>query len=180
MESNGSNQQETKVVAEGAKKEEEFVYAPKGVGGLLLLLCISLILSSLKTLFLEIPLVDEVWGIMTKRFPGLQESILIHKLLLGGLAIWGLSAGYKLAKVQPGAVKLAKGYFVANILYPVAFPFIFYAVSGLPQEIDGRSVNFYFREMLPIGDFSATLAATLFWIVYLNRSKRVRNTYFTE
>lgn len=180
MESNGSNQQETKVVAEGAKKEDEFVYAPKGVGGLLMLLCISLILSSLKTLLLEIPFVDEVWGIMTKRFPGFKESILIHKLLLGGLAIWGLSAGYKLAKVLPGAVKMAKWYFVANILYPVVFPFIFFAVSGLPQEVYGPSVAFYFREMLPIGDFAATLAATIFWIVYLKRSRRVRNTYFTE
>jgi len=143
------------------------------------LFAIILLLSSLRTIFLEVllPDADESMQMMMQRFPAMQVSLWIHKAALFGLSMWSLVAAYKLLKVAPDAVKVIKAYLVVFAIYPFVFPFISMGLMGIPARMFGSALGFYFTEVFSPGELLGVLIFAVVWYAYLCRSKRVRETF---
>ena len=182
MRDNETNAAEESVRKETVPQEEPYVYAPKGVGGFLLLLAVVLLLTPLKTILVDIPFVDanESMQLLIARIPAMKVSLRVHQAALLGLSILSIVAGYKLLKVVPGAVKFTKHYLIIAAIYPFVFPLLALALVGVPEGAYGSALRFYFTDALSPSDLSGTLLFTVVWYAYLCRSKRVRNTFVAE
>lgn len=127
-----------------------------GVGGWLLLLCLSLAvfvpLGTIFSLLSNFGRFPEAWGLAR-----------IHFWLVIGLTVFSIYAGLGLWMVRPGAVSIAKKYLMAALAYSILG-----LVMGLSLRHDIRIVLW-----TAIGSWLYVAV----WYLYLNKSRRVKATY---
>ena len=80
-----------------------------------------------------------------------------------------MSAGLKLWRVRTGAVRFAKRYLVAYLITNAAY-FSFRIVLLRPTQAGSLAEKGWYHVVGPI-------ASTTLWYMYLEHSKRVRETY---
>ena len=139
-----------------------------GVGGWLLLFCISLVavpfrnISKFYSGYESVGLVDGI--------PGLRNFLILHGISVFGLAIFSIYAGFSLWRIRPNAVKIAKIYlftYLACSFLALSFPFI----VGFPPDLREG----IYKENL-VGLFRSLVGFSI-WFIYLTKSKRVKGTY---
>jgi hypothetical protein len=130
---------------------------PRRVGGWLMLLCRLLILF--QPLNLAIVASSAIGAISVRGAP--VVAVLVLRLLVTAL---GVAAGRALQQLQPGAITLAKVAIVASALTDLfVYTTPFFPNNRMPGDT-----------MLVAG---ASLAIHGAWLIYLFRSRRVRNTF---
>lgn len=142
----------------------------KGVGGWLLLLCFALAIGSpLRTAYNLITSYNETYHYFDQ-FPGLQNLLFIDSILSAMLMILSIRAGIALWSIKPGAVKIAKNYFLTFLGYSAIAVFLPFT-AGLPSEANDS--------MIPEVAKGAVQSLFFFgvWYSYLTVSKRVKATY---
>jgi hypothetical protein len=144
----------------------------RGVKGWLLILCLNVAILDPATMLLTIFLVTSATKPYFGEHPELLRLCLASGVCRLALAVFSVYAGLGLWKIVPGAVSVAKKYLLAVVLYSVVASFLPVLV-GVPQdsyqEFAGQTV---FNSFL-------TMAYAITWYIYLQRSKRVRATYYT-
>jgi hypothetical protein len=142
----------------------------KGVGGWLLLLCLGLtVFGPVSTLYFLATGYTEASQLFDQ-FPGLKVITVVDSLLGLGLMAFSIYAGTGLWSIRPGAVQMAKRYFLFFLgYYAVAaiLPFL----AGLPAAVNEAMIGEVVKD---------TLRGVLYfavWYSYLNKSERVRSTY---
>lgn len=89
-----------------------------------------------------------------------------------GLAVFGVIAGVNLWRIRPGAVRVAKAYLVAALVWSVLKAVLAYAMlEGHYQEAVGAQ---------EVQGVVFTIVPFVIWFTYFNVSKRVKATYFGE
>lgn len=142
----------------------------KGVGGWLLLFCISLTFlnpaMTLYNLYNVIPANSPFFA----RFPGL--FVLTYADAAVSLVIAGLSiyAGIALWRVRPRAVAAARTFLIAGAAYVVLSPFA-PLLAGLPKAANDIIVSSAFTTI------GRGIVYYAIWLSYLSSSKRVQATY---
>lgn len=142
----------------------------KGVNGWLLFFCVSLtILSPLFTL----ANISKGYSTATKladRLPSLMTATIIDSAVSFMIMAFSILAGVSLWSVRPNAVKIAKAYLIALLVYSVLEIPLF--IVTLPSEASDafmrQSTVAVVRTLLYVG----------LWYSYLSKSKRVKATYF--
>jgi len=144
---------------------------PVGVGGwlLFLILCLTIFGPLLALFFVVFLLIGA--GIISKTNPDIIRFAIVYAILVIASSAWGLVSGISLWKVQPGAVRRTKFYFVCGAI-PAAFliniiPFLLLA----PSE---RVTNEARSSVIWIVIYTAWF---LSWHAYLRKSRRVDATY---
>ena len=141
----------------------------KGVGGWLLLLCLTL--TIFRPLFTLIGLVSALntASLLSTQFPSFFTFVVIDTILSVGLMCFSIYAGVALWTVKSGAVKIAKTYLLVFIAYAVIENFLLFTV-GLPSQSD---------IVLEEGIKQIIRSAAYFfvWYAYLTKSERVKATY---
>jgi hypothetical protein len=133
---------------------------PAGVGGWLLLLCRLLII--VQPLSLAVTAAGALGAVAVRGAP--VALILVLRLLVAAL---GVAGGRALQARRPGAVALAK----AALVVSAATDLFVYTTPYFPNNrIPGDTVYYVV----------ASLAYHAAWLLYLVRSRRVRNTYQTD
>jgi len=144
----------------------------KGVGGWLLLLCFALTINSpLRTLYNLSTSYYET-SLYFEEFPGLQNLLYIDGFLSVLLMVFSIRAGIALWSIKPGAVKIAKNYFLIFLGYSVIAVFLPFT-AGLPSEANDAMIPEVAK---------GTIQSLFFfgiWYSYLNVSKRVKATYIS-
>jgi len=138
------------------------------VGGWLLVLCLLLTV---------IYPASQLYAVIGSAVPKVIASHTAKSALLLGmysavftsLAMFSMSAGLKLWRVRPGALRFAKRYLLAYLLTNVAY-FLFWTVLFHPTKASSLAEMGWYHVVGPI-------ASTTLWCVYLEYSKRVRETY---
>jgi uncharacterized protein DUF2569 len=143
---------------------------PVGVRGWLLFFCLSLtVFSPLLTVVNLVSAYGQTSPLFD-RFPGLQVVTLLDALLSFGLMAFSIHAGISLWRRQPGAVRTAKRYLVTLLAY-TAISCVLPFLAGLPREAHATM----------LAEVAKGLARSLvfvgIWYSYLNKSRRVRNTF---
>lgn len=142
----------------------------RGVGGWLLLFCLSL------TVFSPLITLGSLAASYNKcihsfhRFPGLLVVTVIDTLLIVGLMTFSIYAGVGLWRIRPGAVRTAKRFLLCVLGYlPIAavLPFM----AGLPPAATGAIIIHVIDEAM------SGVAFFAIWYSYLNKSERVKATY---
>ena len=144
-----------------------------GVGGWLLLLCLALaIFSPLRTLYNLITSYNETVSLFNL-YPGLRNLLYIDGFLSIAIMILSIRAGIALWTIKLNAVKIAKNYLWIFMGYSVVAIFLPFT-AGLPSEANDA--------MIPevIKSFVQSLIYFGIWYSYLNVSKRVKATYYSE
>ncbi len=106
-----------------------------------------------------------------EQFPSLKSVVILETLCLIGLHAFGIYAGFALWSIKPGAVKIAKNFFLTMLAYFLVSPFVFSGTSDLPSEAISAIKN------EGVGQAIKAILAFAVWFTYLHRSKRVRATY---
>jgi len=128
-----------------------------GVGGWLLVLCVLLLVW--QPLSLGLVAADAVEGVTIH---GLPLALLLCVRLI--VAAFGIAAGLALLARRPGAVTLAK----ASIVASAATDVFVYLTPYFPNNRMPGDTPFY---------VGGSLAYAAVWLMYLVRSRRVRNTF---
>ena len=142
----------------------------KGVKGWLLLLSISLTFLDPSSILINLILITNVLKPQFDKHPELLRLLLINGTCSIGLAVFSVYGGISLWKILPGAVAVAKKYFLAIALYSIISTFIPKLVGISDQA---------FRDFSGTNAINAlfTIAYATAWYLYLTKSKRVRITY---
>jgi hypothetical protein len=144
--------------------------APRGVGGWLLLFCVTL------TLLMPAATIIATWigwpeAEALAEWPGLTRALWVN--LAGEVLIhlYAISTGSLLWREAPGSLARARRFLLALLGWRVAAPFL---LAGLAQLPDPGA-----EAMLAEGlkDSARTAAFVLVWWLYLRRSKRVAATF---
>jgi hypothetical protein len=142
---------------------------PVGVGGWLLLLCVKL--AVLLPAIAVVTLAAALLGFIPRDCPTSEAVPLFvpEAVGLAALSALGMVAGIRLWLVKPGAVRLARAFFLLTI-----------AVAVVTLGATGSMVHFEFgNDLLATqarGSLKAAVGATV-WLLYLERSRRVKATY---
>ena len=144
--------------------------AHRGVRGWLLILCLNVAILDPLTMLLTIFLVTDATKPYFGEHPELLRLCVASGVCRLALAVFSVYAGISLWRVLPGAVAIAKKYFMAVVLYAVlasALP----VIVGMPKES--------YQEFAAQSTFNSflTMAYAIAWYIYLQLSKRVRATY---
>ena len=142
----------------------------KSVGGWLLFLCLVLaIISPLMTLYSLVTSFAELEPQFVT-YPGFKTLFYVDTVLSTILMIFSIRAGVSLWKVLPGAVTRAKNYLYLYASY-IAVSSIIPFVVGLP--------SMFTEAMTPIVLTNIIRSVIFFsvWLAYLNKSKRVKETF---
>ncbi|MBW2132009.1 MAG: DUF2569 family protein [Deltaproteobacteria bacterium] len=141
-----------------------------GVGGWLLLLCIQLtILTPLYTFFYIINSYDVAKPYLVS-IPEFKSFVDFYNFIDVGFVIFSIYAGYSLWKRRYNAVKIAKIFLIAQLVYLVVIWIDFYN-SEFPNVI---KIRIY--EELGSQTFRSVIVFIV-WFSYLTLSKRVKATY---
>jgi hypothetical protein len=142
----------------------------KGVGGWLLLFCLSL------TVFSPLITLGSFAASYYKcfqhfhRFPGLLVIAVIDTLLIPALVAFSIYAGVALWHIRPGAVRTAKRFLLSVLGYQ-AIAAVLPFMAGLPPAATGAII-------IKVVDGAMTnVAFVAIWYSYLNKSERVKATY---
>ena len=153
-----------------ARPDTGSTQGPVGVRGWLLFFCLSLTVFS--PLLTVVNLVSAYWQTspLFDRFPGLQVITLLDALLSVGLTAFSIHAGVSLWKRRPGAVRTTKRYLVTLLAYTAVscvLPFL----AGLPRGTHAAMLAEVAKGLV------RSLVFFGVWYSYLNKSRRVRNTF---
>jgi hypothetical protein len=133
---------------------------PSGAGGWLLLLCLLLLVG--QPLNLAIGAARALGALPMRGVP--LALVLLGQLMVAGI---GVGAGLALFGSRRGAPTFAKW----SLLLSAGMDLFAYTTPFLPNNrLPGTTPLF----------IAASLAYYVVWIVYLSRSKRVRNTFSAE
>ncbi|MGB8801609.1 MAG: DUF2569 family protein [Candidatus Acidiferrales bacterium] len=154
------------VVPSSVAAEEE----PSGIQGWLALLVFGLVIGG--PISYVVSVVNEYD--ITKA-PGVDSSVAtlfwaIDAVLLIGLAAWSVYCGICLLRLKPNAPKITKTFMICLFLYSAlgaAFTVMAGAKNG-PNSADTSTA---------IVPFLRTFIGVIVWYSYLERSKRVKNTF---
>jgi hypothetical protein len=142
----------------------------RGVRGWLLILCLNVAILDPLTMLFTIFLVTSATKPYFGEHPELLRLCLASGLCRLALAVFSVYTGIALWKIVPGAVSIARKYFLAVLLYSVVASLLPVLV-GIPresyQEFAGQTI---FNSFL-------TMAYSITWYIYLQRSRRVKATY---
>ncbi|SRR6267154_157471 len=125
-----------------------------GIGGWLGFLCFSLMYLSPAGVLINLAI---NWRMLTA-----GAGPVIGQLLSIGLAGFGVFVAIRLNQIHPGAVRLAKMYFITITVLDLISALVIITIPGNAQHA--------------LAIFSG-LAGSGAWLAYLFRSKRVQNTY---
>lgn len=163
------HERESKHTQEHLQESEERP-SHKGVGGWLLLFCLSL--TFFNPLLSMRNLVAGYQGLQPyfQQIPNLLIFAILHSLFSLGVIGWGIYAGAKLWRVRLNAVTIAKSYLLGLIGYAILSTFLPF-VTGLPGEV-AKTLSIGTVKVIP-----STLVYMAIWYTYLNKSKRVKATF---
>jgi Protein of unknown function (DUF2569) len=142
----------------------------KKVGGWLLVLCIMLTIVSP---LLTITVLCLLFSIVAD-FPKLLGTVVLMTVVTVPLACYSLYAGVALWKIKPGATSTAKNYLIMLMfcsLSGLALSFLQLIFSHHSPRATETTFLFSLIETI------LTLLSVSIWHSYLNRSKRVGETY---
>jgi hypothetical protein len=141
---------------------------PKEVGGWLLAFCIILAIffpaQSLYQIFSH-----TIPSLASSHSPKLTLLLSVYCVLFGALAALSAIAGVALWLVKSGAVLLARRFLWTFLISHFAY-FCFFVLLTRPRQALSFAEMGWYHIVGPIGFF-------WFWYVYLDHSKRVRETY---
>jgi hypothetical protein len=143
---------------------------PVGVGGWLLLLCLGLTVFSPLMTIVNLSSSYQKVSPLFRQFPGLYTVSVVDFVLNAGVMCFSIYAGVGLWKKKQGAVHIAKRYLMTFLLYTVVasvLPFM----AGLPSEANEAMIAELFK------DGFRSLLFFAIWYSYLNKSRRVKNTF---
>lgn len=157
-------------MAGGAHDGQQRMNDRRQPGGWLLLLCIALTIAGPASTAYTLVTAARDASPYFAQFPGLRTVTIVDAVLSMGLMAFSVYAGLLLWRVRPGALRIARLYFLAFLGYHViaaALPFM----AGLPAEANPA--------MISVVGWSTARSAVYFavWYTYLARSKRVAETY---
>lgn len=170
-EKNDSIELEKKTI-ETTEYDNEQLRKYKDVGGWLLLLCFALTIGSPLRTFYDLMTSYNETSQFFHQFPGLQNLLYIDGFLRVFLMVLSIRAGISLWSVKPGAVKIAKNYFLIFLGFSVIAAFLPFIV-GLPSEFNDAMVPEVVKGTIQYLFFFGI------WYWYLNVSKRVKATYIS-
>ena len=142
----------------------------KRIRGWLLLLCLCLTVLDPTAVLVNLFLVSEVARPFFSRQPGFFHLILVNGVAGIALAVFSLYAGVSLFRRVAGAPAIARKYFAAISAYAVIAPFLPFLLRS--EQLATRE-NFYINCL----NSFFTMAYALIWRLYLQRSRRVQQTY---
>jgi hypothetical protein len=93
----------------------------------------------------------------------------VYALLFLGVAAFSFAAGLALWMIKPGAVRLAKRFWLTFICAHLGY-FGFWALLFRPSHLSSVAAMAWYHVAGPLAPF-------YLWTVYLEHSKRVRATY---
>jgi hypothetical protein len=145
----------------------------RGVKGWLLLLCFALTIGSpLRTLYNLVTSYNET-SPFYDQFPGLKKLLYIDGTLSTLLMVLSVRAGIALWNIKPEAVQITKKYLVTFLGYSAIAAVLPFTI-GMPPEVN--------EAMIP--EVVKAVIQSLFffgiWYSYLNVSKRVKATYYSQ
>jgi hypothetical protein len=144
------------------------VLIPEPVVGWLLVLCL-LLTFALPAMVLHAVGADSVPALLHSH--SVKSKILcgIYTVLFTGIAVFSFIAGVRLWMVKPGAVRLAKRFLLTFLLIHVGY-FVFWFLLRRPIGSSVLAEMGWYHVGGPFLPF-------YLWTVYLESSKRVRETY---
>jgi hypothetical protein len=147
--------------------------APRGVGGWLLLFCVTL------TLLMPAATIIATWiswpeAEVLAEWPGLTRALWFSLAGEALIHLYAIRTGILLWREAPGSLARAKRFLLALLGWRVAAPFLLTGLAQLP--------DFAAEAMLAEGlkDSARTAGFVAAWWLYLRRSKRVAATYGAE
>jgi hypothetical protein len=143
-----------------------------GVRGWLLLLCLYLIIAMPLMAFLG------TIGVLQRAAtaPALRGALLAEVVLeitLAGLAAY---AGWALYRMRPKAVKIAKVYFIIMFWLALFGLGMLLATAPIVSQTQANALLNTLRAPATVASIRQAILS-LVWLIYLQRSKRVRVTY---
>ena len=143
-----------------------------GVRGWLLLLCLYLMIA--------MPLIAILGAIgalqRAATAPALQGALLTEVVLEIGLAILAAYAGWALYRIRVNAVRIAKAYFIIMFALAIFGLGMLLATAPLLSQTEGNALFNTLRAPATVASIRQAILS-LVWLIYLQRSKRVRVTF---
>lgn len=143
---------------------------PKGIGGWLFFLCLILtILAPAVTLIsMVVGLSDGLrfMGVV----PGWTGFLVTDTVLSLAVVAFSMTAGIALWRTRPNGARLATAALGVIILYNLA-ALVMTKLFPLPNEVESEML----KELTPSS--LRGVVVSLIWLVYLKKSRRVRNTF---
>jgi hypothetical protein len=143
---------------------------PVGVGGWLLFLCLTLTVISPLMTIVNLHSTYQELSPLFRPFPRLHTVTILDSILSVGIICFSIGAGAALWQRKPSAVRTTKRYLMTFLLYTVVaniLPFM----AGLPSQVNEAMIS----EVIKNG-FRILVFFTV-WNSYLNKSRRVKNTF---
>ncbi len=145
----------------------------KGVGGWLLLFCLSLtVFGPLKTLITYVISFEDQLDLFDY-YPSWQAIFYIDSIFSLFLTIMSIRAGLALWAIKPKAVQIAKNYLLLYFGYSVV-------AMMLPFFVDFPSSSHSILLLQLAKSFFLSMLFFIVWYKYLNVSKRVKATYGSD
>jgi len=143
----------------------------KGVRGWLLFLCVTLTVLDPSAVLINLFVIADAARPYFAGNPGFFRLILVNGVAGITLSVFSLYAGIWLWKCFPGALTVARKYLRTVFAYSILAPF-------LPRLVG--STFHASRETFALACLNSlfTIFYLGIWYLYLNRSARVRATYF--
>jgi len=143
----------------------------KGVEGWLLLLCWILTFVSPLVMLWQIGMEWKEVAPAFATLPNLRTLVIVETVLNVLMMAFSIWAGVSLWRLKHNAVRIAKAYFLAALIYSIAIPFILTGLVDLPSEMSRALENEGAKQA------GRGILSSVIWLWYLSRSKRVRATY---
>jgi len=163
----------TAMSTEAPSREDEHRAGLHGVRGWLLLLCVYLVIV--------MPLIAVLGAIgalqRAAAAPALRGALLTEVVLDVGLSILAAYAGWALYRMRHNAVRITKIYFI--IMFALAIFGLITLLATAPvlsQPQDNVALLNTLRAPAMVASLRQAILSAV-WLVYLQRSKRVRATY---
>lgn len=167
------DQNPTEVSAVSAQIEPKH----EGVRGWLLLFCLTLIIFNPLKFFNTL---IETASLYSALLQPLFTVVIVEILVSVGLMCLGLYAGYALWTIKHNAVKIAKTYLLALLIFSaIDFLLLFNLLEALrvSMYMAGLAQDFNRIRREGIEETIGALIYVSLWYTYLNNSKRVKATY---
>jgi Protein of unknown function (DUF2569) len=142
----------------------------QGVGGWLLLFCLSLTLFNPLLGIYNLVSGYSAASAFFAQIPALQTYMLVEFLVAAGVIAYSVYAGGSLWLVKPNAIHTVKHFFVVILCYAAIEIFLPFLV-GLPPNLSGPIAA------ASAGAFVKGIIYVTIWSLYLNRSRRVKATF---
>ncbi len=157
---------------QATSREDEHRTGLYGVRGWLLLLCLYLMIV--------MPLIAVLGAIgalqRAATAPALQGALLTEVVLEIALAGLAAFAGWALYRMRPNAVKIAKVYFIIMLALSIFGLGILLATAPVLSQPQDNALFNTLRAPATVASIRQAILSAV-WLIYLQRSKRVRLTF---